>query len=91
MHGEKIKKKLIEVVDLDHNEKLNLPPLEKIKNKEKSAQIINSPAVKDKKSKVEVVSKLEKMFDLGGMFGQEAGGFKKGHSVLPGHKDKANK
>jgi hypothetical protein len=47
--------------------------------------------VKDKKSKVEVVSKLEKMFDLGGMFGQEAGGFKKGHSVLPSHKDKANK
>ncbi len=51
MHG-KINSKKIEVVDVDQKEKLNLPPLDKMKKKEKSAQVISSPpAAKEKKPK----------------------------------------
>jgi hypothetical protein len=93
MQGDKMKKKLIDVVDFDRTDKLNLPPLDKIKNKDKNGLVMNSPAVKEKKPKMDAVTKVDKMFDLGGVFSQPEvfGNFKKGHSGPPGHKDKANK
>ena len=48
----KINSKKFEVADVDQKEKLILPPLDKIKKKVKSAQVITSPpAAKEKKPK----------------------------------------
>ena len=48
----KINSKKIEVVDVDQKEKINLPPLDKIKKKEKITQVISTPpAAKEKKPK----------------------------------------
>ena len=51
----KINSKKFEVADVDQKEKLILPPLDKIKKKEKSAQVItiitSPPAAKEKKPK----------------------------------------
>ena len=61
----KINSKKFEVSDVDQNEKLILPPLDKIKKKEKSAQVITSPpAAKEKKPKQDAVTKMEKSENL---------------------------